>query len=786
MTVFNVNTTHGDKTNVIVIRGTVSHDTSLDIASLLFQNYDVDDGVYHNMAEISTVDHFGDTTHNGFGDFLIRTNPGTAPTSLVERMRVTCDGYVGIGTSAPTNALTVQGDISSSIWNPSTVLVVDGNNVAVSSALSIDELNSLSGITDNVQGQLDMLASNISFASGGGSALPIKYARNCAMVTDANGYANVISITATELANLGGTTSSLQAQLDGKQPIVTGAAASVLFSKLPTNVVVVTDGNGDVSSSQTTISEVSYLHGVTGSLQPQLNSKQATVTGALTSYISNNAIASRAMVTDGSGKLFTSGTTASEIGFVSGVTSGIQAQLNSLQPLVTGAATTIIESALPSSVVVVSDAAGKISSSTTSASEISYVHGVTSPLQTQLNSKQGTISGALTSYITENAGANLVIVADGAGKLATGTTTVSELMNLSGCTGNIQAQLNAQNVWTSSNVYMNNVYISSTTPTAALSVNGTTSGKDFQSQSGSASAPGFAFTGGNSNMGIFAASAETLAFSTNGQERARFASNGYLGVGTVPTAPLEVVTGVSVVSMGVSRYFNTGSGSALLTSANYASTVSIVSNSSVWVKNGWSFVASSDQRVKKNIVLAESSNVGAIFDSINLYTYGYIDDADVPGPLQVHGFIAQEVNASFPEAITVTTETIPNVYSMGRASWYDAEQTRLQIVTTPISLGDISIGDTIQYYLSDSDVPVTAKVLLLDSCTIVVDAVDPRAVHEVAGQDVFVYGKVVDDFLTLDKNKLLGICFGKVKLMSEQLQNMQTQIDALYARLSLK
>lgn len=58
------------------------------------------------------------------------------------------------------------------------------------------------------------------------------------------------------------------------------------------------------------------------------NDKQSTITGALTPYVSANATASRSIVSDGSGKLTTSATTSTEIGYVNGVTSAIQTQLN--------------------------------------------------------------------------------------------------------------------------------------------------------------------------------------------------------------------------------------------------------------------------------------------------------------------------------------------------------------------------------------------------------------------------------------------------------------------------
>ncbi len=62
------------------------------------------------------------------------------------------------------------------------------------------------------------------------------------------------------------------------------------------------------------------------------NNKQATITGAITPYTTSNASPSLAIVSNGSGKLTTSVTTAAEIAFVSGVTSNIQAQINAIAP----------------------------------------------------------------------------------------------------------------------------------------------------------------------------------------------------------------------------------------------------------------------------------------------------------------------------------------------------------------------------------------------------------------------------------------------------------------------
>ena len=60
-----------------------------------------------------------------------------------------------------------------------------------------------------------------------------------------------------------------------------------------------------------------------------LSSKQDTITGAATSIVSSNLTASRALISDGSGKVATNAVTSTELGYLSGVTSAIQTQLNS-------------------------------------------------------------------------------------------------------------------------------------------------------------------------------------------------------------------------------------------------------------------------------------------------------------------------------------------------------------------------------------------------------------------------------------------------------------------------
>ena len=88
----------------------------------------------------------------------------------------------------------------------------------------------------------------------------------------------------------------------------------------------------DIGVTATT-NELNYVDGVTSNIQTQLNGKQATITGAATSITSANLTANRALVSDGSGKVAVSAVTSTELGYLDGVTSAVQSQLDAKIPL---------------------------------------------------------------------------------------------------------------------------------------------------------------------------------------------------------------------------------------------------------------------------------------------------------------------------------------------------------------------------------------------------------------------------------------------------------------------
>ena len=72
------------------------------------------------------------------------------------------------------------------------------------------------------------------------------------------------------------------------------------------------------------------------------------------------------------------------------------------------------------------------------------VDSLISQLNTKINAKQNTITGAASSVTSSNLTANRVIVSNASGKLSASDITLALLGYLSGLTGNIQTQLNGK------------------------------------------------------------------------------------------------------------------------------------------------------------------------------------------------------------------------------------------------------------------------------------------------------------------------------------------------------
>jgi len=98
-----------------------------------------------------------------------------------------------------------------------------------------------------------------------------------------------------------------------------GGKAVVRISDLTTSRALISDSGGDIAVSAVTTTELGYLDGVTSAIQTQIDSKQGTL----------SLTANRALISDSGGSVSVSPVTNTEVGYLDGVTSAIQTQINS-------------------------------------------------------------------------------------------------------------------------------------------------------------------------------------------------------------------------------------------------------------------------------------------------------------------------------------------------------------------------------------------------------------------------------------------------------------------------
>lgn len=287
------------------------------------------------------------------------------------------------------------GAIDTSTYIPKTltsayILVGNGSNVATGVAVSGDITMSNAGVAGIASGVIVNDDVNASAAIALSKLAATTASR--ALVSDGSGFVSASAVTSTELGYVSGVTSAIQTQLNAK----------VATATLTTNGdLLYRDGTGTVT--RLPVGTNGYVLGVTAGI-PTWEAKQPVPNGGTTAqYLAKNsntdgdvawvtltaskitdvtATAAELNITDG----LTATTT--ELNYSSGVTSAIQTQLDAKQATITGAASTVVSSNLTANRAVISNGSGKLDVSTATDTEIGYLSGVTSPIQGQIDAKQ--------------------------------------------------------------------------------------------------------------------------------------------------------------------------------------------------------------------------------------------------------------------------------------------------------------------------------------------------------------------------------------------------------------
>ena len=393
----------------------------------------------------------------------------------------------------------VQANVNSQRSNVNTV----SSNIATGDANSV-------AFTANVEARR---TANIAGAIS--SVLTSDLTASRALVSGSGGKIEVSAVTSTEIGHLDGVTGAIQTQLDGKQATITGSASTIDTESLTADRAVISNGSQKIAVSDVTSTELGYLDGVTSAIQTQLDAKAAlagatfsgqvnmnddlVVTGNLivsgdttTANTVNMVIQDRMLMLANSatgapgsdvGILFNRGNQGNaaffydesastfklsdtkdpssntllspvtssnlDVGIVTAATLNATAITqngatldNLIGSNVDGAISTVNDTDLTASRALASSGSGKIEVSAVTATELGHLDGVTSAIQTQLDAKQATITGAATTIDDADLTVSRALVSSGSGKVAVSDVTSTELGHLDGVTSAVQTQIN--------------------------------------------------------------------------------------------------------------------------------------------------------------------------------------------------------------------------------------------------------------------------------------------------------------------------------------------------------
>jgi hypothetical protein len=237
---------------------------------------------------------------------------------------------------------------------------------------------------------------------------------------------------------------------------------------------------------------------------------------------------------------------------------------------------------------------------------------------------------------------------------------------------------------------------------------------------------------------------------------------GWLGIGTTsPAAPLHVASSTNqTISYG---WFNAGGNTGTASNQNVA--ISIQADARIRASE---FNAVSDARIKTDI---NSLNTGALLadlNKLNVVNYSYIDKV-VNGTKAKTGFIAQQVESVNPGFVNQSPDFIPSVFAMAASAF--AEQGVLHITSTKPH--GFEKGDMVKFFAGGK------KEVILT-----IEDVKSPSIFSVKGwtedtQDLFIYGKKVDDFRAVDFDQITALSVAAIQELTRQVDRLKMENEFL-------
>lgn len=258
------------------------------------------------------------------------TAPSYLKNAIIEGATVTANVTVNTGITVDGRDLSVDGATLDALatLDSGEILVGNASNVSTGVTPTGDVTISNTGVTAIEAGVIVNADVNASAAIALSKLAATTASR--ALVSDGSGVVSPATTTATEIGYVNGVTSAIQTQIDAKAPLASPTFTGTVTTPVTASRAVVTGASSELAASATTATELGYVNGVTSAIQTQIDAKAPSASPTFSGTVTTPLTASRAMVTGASSELAVSAVTATELGYVSGVTSAIQTQIDAI------------------------------------------------------------------------------------------------------------------------------------------------------------------------------------------------------------------------------------------------------------------------------------------------------------------------------------------------------------------------------------------------------------------------------------------------------------------------
>ena len=184
---------------------------------------------------------------------------------------------------------------------------------------------------------------------------------------------------------------------------------------------------------------------------------------------------------------------------------------------------------------------------------------------------------------------------------------------------------------------------------------------------------------------------------------------------------------------------------------------------------------SSDARAKQILGMSDTAQDLATLMKLEVTDYRWID-RNLDGYRPHKRLIAQQVQSVFPQAVSISPmpKPIPSVYEMAAALKHDAKAQTLTITTKKAH--DFKVGDRVDLFGDKTEMKETKVNAVVDEHRFVITCAE-------APKSLFVYGKHVSDFHTVDYDAVSMLHLSATQEIKKQNDKLAAENTALKAQL---